>query len=260
MDLSGFFNLNIMAKQRDGFTFYRSYYDVYKELNDKEKVAFMDALLDRQFLGMHPKGLKGMANFAYLSQKHSIDKQIKGFEDKTGVKLNPSIPPLPRVDETPCQQEEEKEEVQEQVQLQEQVKGEGKNKDAKATDFSKFNNSYIELIWKDWKEYKQEQHKERYKSIKTEQTAIDKLGELSNYRVETAKKIVEQSISNLWKGLFELKQQNNFNNGTTTQPRRTLDDQVNDLTARVLGINSEQSTSTTNSGGSIEEADCSVLE
>ena len=49
-------------------------------------------------------------------------------------------------------------------------------------------------------------------------------------------------------------------NGTTTQPRRTLDEQVNDLTARVLGINPEQSTGTTNSGSGIEEADWSVLE
>jgi len=111
-----------------------------------------------------------------------------------------------------------------------------------------------------YKGYNLLEHKERYKSLKTEQTAIDKLGELSNYRVETAKKIVEQSISNLWKGLFELKQQNNFNNGTTTQPRRTLDDQVNDLTARVLGINQEQSAGTTNSGNGIEEADWSMSE
>ena len=49
-------------------------------------------------------------------------------------------------------------------------------------------------------------------------------------------------------------------NGTTTQPRRTLDDQVNDLTARVFGINPEQSTGTTSSGGGIEEADWSLSE
>ena len=60
--------------------------------------------------------------------------------------------------------------------------------------------------------------------------------------------------------LPHLKPLNNFNNGATTQPRRTLDDQVNDLTARVLGINTEQSTGTTSSGGSIEEADWSMSE
>jgi hypothetical protein len=60
--------------------------------------------------------------------------------------------------------------------------------------------------------------------------------------------------------LPHLKPLNNFNNGTTTQPRRTLDDQVNDLTARVFGINTEQSTGTTSSGNGIEEADWSLSE
>jgi hypothetical protein len=74
--------------KRKGFNFFRSYYDVYNELNDKDKLAFMDALLDRQFLGIKPEGLKGMVNFAYISQTNSIDSQVKGYEDKTGIKLD----------------------------------------------------------------------------------------------------------------------------------------------------------------------------
>ena len=84
--------------KRKGFNFFRSYYDVYNELNDKDKVQFMDALLDRQFLGVKPHDLKGMAKFAYISQTNSIDTQIKGYEDKTGNKLQggiapPTVPP-----------------------------------------------------------------------------------------------------------------------------------------------------------------------
>ena len=73
--------------KRKAFNFFRSYYDVYNELNDKDKVIFMDALLDRQFLGVKPDKLKGMAKFAYISQTNSIDSQVKGYEDKTGVVL-----------------------------------------------------------------------------------------------------------------------------------------------------------------------------
>lgn len=76
--------------KRKAFNFFKSYYDVYNELSDKEKVAFMDALLERQFFGEEPEGLKGMANFAYLSQKHNIDSQVKGFEDKTKTSLKAS--------------------------------------------------------------------------------------------------------------------------------------------------------------------------
>lgn len=85
-----------------------------------------------------------------------------------------------------------------------------KQEDAKATkiDFSMFDNSLIEILWKDWKDYKLNQHKEKFKAVITEQVAINKLAELSNNRSDTAKKIIEQSISNLWKGLFELKTQN----------------------------------------------------
>merc|ERR1712113_948132 len=48
----------------------------------------MGALLNRQFLGTKPDELKGMAKFAYISQMNSIDQQVKGYEDKTGLKLS----------------------------------------------------------------------------------------------------------------------------------------------------------------------------
>ena len=102
--------------KRKGFNFFRSYFDVYNELSDKDKVQFMDALLDRQFLGIKPEGLTGMAKFAYISQTNSIDSQVKGYEDKTGTKLSTDEGlPTPTVGgkhggaDTPILQVEEKE-------------------------------------------------------------------------------------------------------------------------------------------------------
>ena len=71
---------------RKTFNFYRSYWDVANELSDKDRLAFYDALLKRQFTGEETE-LSGLAKFAYVSQKHSIDKQIQGFEDKTKTPL-----------------------------------------------------------------------------------------------------------------------------------------------------------------------------
>jgi hypothetical protein len=99
--------------KRKGFNFFRSYYDVYNELDDKNKLLFMEALLDRQFLGIKPEGLTGMAKFAYISQTNSIDSQVKGFEDKTGLILNPTEPPTHGYNLPPRQQVEEKEKVEE---------------------------------------------------------------------------------------------------------------------------------------------------
>lgn len=108
--------------KRKGFNFFRSYFDVYNELEDSDKVAFIDALLDRQFLGTKPKNLTGMAKFAYISQTNSIDSQVVGYEDKTKTRLDctPYVPPTeggtqpPRHggNEPPTVQEKEKEKGQ----------------------------------------------------------------------------------------------------------------------------------------------------
>jgi hypothetical protein len=74
---------------RKGFNFYRSYFEVSMELKDDEFIDFIKAILQKQFNGIEPNNLKGMAKFAYLSQKHSIDSQVKGYEDKTKSKLEP---------------------------------------------------------------------------------------------------------------------------------------------------------------------------
>jgi len=80
---------------RKAFNFFHSYYEVAKELNDKDRLAFLDALLKKQFTGCDSE-LTGMSKFAYLSQKHSIDSQIKGYFDKT---KDPMFDPL----QDPCQ-------------------------------------------------------------------------------------------------------------------------------------------------------------
>ena len=67
---------------RKAFNFYRSYWEVAQELNDKDRLAFYDAILKKQFTGIENE-LSGMAKFAFISQKHSIDQQIKGYFDKT---------------------------------------------------------------------------------------------------------------------------------------------------------------------------------
>ena len=74
---------------RKAFNFYRSYYDVAKELSKKDREEFLMALLRKQFEGVEPE-LEGMAKFAYLSQQHSIDSQVIGYEQKTKEKLTPT--------------------------------------------------------------------------------------------------------------------------------------------------------------------------
>lgn len=112
-------------EKRTAFNFYRSYYDVAAELSDKDRLAFYDAVMQKQFFNKETE-LTGNAKFAYISQKHSIDRQVKGYMDKMGISVyqqvnNPTQPPYqpPSVDPTqpptddPCQQEKEKGEEEE---------------------------------------------------------------------------------------------------------------------------------------------------
>ena len=109
----------IKLTKRKGFNFFRSYFDVYNELETPEdKLAFIDALLDRQFMGIKPTNLKGMAKFAYISQTNSIDSQVKGFEDKTGIILNPTVGGSVGGCDTPTAQVE----VEGKVEVKEKVK------------------------------------------------------------------------------------------------------------------------------------------
>jgi hypothetical protein len=113
---------------RQAFKFYRSYWDVANELNDKDRLAFYDALLKRQFTGEETE-LNGMVKFAYISQKHSIDKQIKGYEDKTKAPIqDPTQGGTQGGTQDPLIQVQEKEEEKEEekvyiVPFQERVHG-----------------------------------------------------------------------------------------------------------------------------------------
>ena len=139
--------------KRKGFNFFRSYYDVYNELSVKGKIAFMDALLDRQFLGVKPEGLKGMAKFAYISQTNSIDSQVKGYEDKTKTRLDgseyfkdgstPIVPPCYGGEVPPTGQEEEK----------------GKEEEQYVYTKENFLENYRDKIW-NWREIGEEDIKE----------------------------------------------------------------------------------------------------
>jgi hypothetical protein len=97
-------------ENRKAFNFYRSYYDVAMKLSNEDRCEFLTALLQKQFDGIEPK-LTGMAEFAYISQKHAIDSQIKGFVSKT--KSTPTEPPYQPPYQPPSVQEEEQEKGEE---------------------------------------------------------------------------------------------------------------------------------------------------
>lgn len=59
--------------------------------------------------------------------------------------------------------------------------------------------------WALWKQYKAKEHRFGYKSPQSEQAALKELAEFSGGNMETAIKIIHQSMAKGWKGLFKLK-------------------------------------------------------
>ena len=77
-------------EERVAFNFYKSYFTSLELLNDAEKLEFLLGLFNRQFYGVEPQ-LSKMAQMVYMTQKHSVDKQVEGWESKTKTKLTPSV-------------------------------------------------------------------------------------------------------------------------------------------------------------------------
>ena len=113
-----------MAKKltkRKAFNFLRSYYDVLNELtDDKDKLSYLLAIMDKSFLDENPEGLSFLANLCYESQRHSIESSVNGWKraEKTDLLGNPitTIETTPRTTppNTPTttpKEEEEKEKV-----------------------------------------------------------------------------------------------------------------------------------------------------
>ena len=179
---------------RKAFNFYRSYYDVGCELSDKDRLAFYDAIITLQFTAKLTP-LKGVAKFAFLSQKHSIDAQIKGYYDKT---KDPMFTPYEGGTQGGWQQEEEK--GQEKGQVQEEVKEEC--------------NTLGLLITKSELELTFDSYLEMRKQIKKPATphAVNlikkKLVQMTNNNESDMCDLLNQSIVNSWVDIYPIK--NNF--------------------------------------------------
>jgi hypothetical protein len=77
-----------MINDKKQFKFYRSYWEVANEIeSDSDKLDYLLAILDRHFLCKETE-LKGVAKFAYISQKHSIEAQCAGYEQKMQSLVN----------------------------------------------------------------------------------------------------------------------------------------------------------------------------
>ena len=134
--------------KRKAFNFLRSYFDVINELqNDADKLQFVMAVINKQFLDEDPKDLNFVVNLCYQSQKHAVESSVKGWKRVSNTDLignpmtNPTTNPPTNPPTNPKEEEEEEEE--------EVKKKVNKLKIAVALEFDLFWNIYNKKVDKD---------------------------------------------------------------------------------------------------------------
>jgi hypothetical protein len=82
-----------------------------------------------------------------------------------------------------------------------------------------FDSEKFKSFWNIWKEYKSTEHKFKYKSEISEQSALKKISTLADGNEDNAIKILEEAMANGYKGFFQLDTKNN-NNGKASKSDR----------------------------------------
>ena len=187
--------------KRKAFNFYNSHWEQIKLLKDKQQLELFKAICQVQFLEVNINDIEfkdNVLNIVWTGIKHSIETSLKGYVSKQKSLDIEIVPPLAKgltkgADDslsTPYQQE--KEEGKEKEEEKEQLEG---------LKFSELKKE----TWDRWTRYKKSQFSFKYMTLETEQVALSKLIRISKNNDKTANSIIDQTIENGWKGLFELK-------------------------------------------------------
>lgn len=120
---------------------------------------------------------------------------------------NPSFNTL---SDTPQEEEEEKEVDKEEDKERDKEEVSKPEVKTVANPFSE----HFTPHWERWKDYKRDQHRFTFKTADSEQSALNDLVKMAKGDEVTAAAIIQQSIAKGWKGLFEIKDNQNANSKT----------------------------------------------
>ena len=137
---------------RTQFALYKSFDDVYQDLNDKQKIEFIDTLFDVQFLRVKIEDVTFkdvILKHIWNAQKHSLEKSINGYiESQKNSKIK--NPFLGCYDDNflPIQLPSEGNHKEEEEKGEEEVKGKGEEEHSTAVEkISNHSYAIVEIIF-----------------------------------------------------------------------------------------------------------------
>ena len=172
---------------RDSFIFYRSFYEAAQDLEDSDRLKFYDAVLEYALNGSETLTERSSARAVFKSVRPQIDVNNQRYENgkKGGRPKNQNITkPKPKRNQTKTKQKPN-------VNV---------NVNDNANDINK---SPLDIALDNFKD-----HRKQLKAPMTDQAykmLLNKLEKLSDGDEEKKVAILNQSIENGWKGVFELK-------------------------------------------------------
>jgi len=202
----------------------------------------LDKIIDD--FNLIPNKTQVMSNKTQVMSVESTQSKVK--ESKVKKNINTPLPPLGGngdnnpVDDSGVVLEDNREEGSsledtEKIQIRNRERRRNgsleNNDDCETNDnpqgYEKFDLSFIEEPFREaffeFMEYKRSDQRFKYKSEKSIKTCYNRLVELSEGNPQTASKIVKQAISNGWKGIFKL-ENNNYETGNNNNGYRTAED------------------------------------
>lgn len=238
-----------MKTDKQTFVFRLEWAQVLQQQPDSIRLAVYDAIIDYVQNGKEP-AQNSAVYFAFLFIKNQIDKDAAKYEEVCAKRAEAGK-------KHKGNQHTNKGNKTEQMEQSEQMFQNGTNGTDNDNEYDNDNNTTInssdiiiaeksakktakkkldiesiiaelpitvQEIVRTWIEYKKEQHNFTYKSEKSFQMWLKDLYDKSGGNIDTMKAIVEQSIANGYKGIFELKKQNYGHTQISTERISELSD------------------------------------
>lgn len=181
--------------ERNSFCFYRSFYDAIKSLPKKYQAQALDAVLAYGLDGVEPTEADGVIQAIFALIRPQIDANNKRYTNGKKGAEHGKKGGRPKQEQEPKPQQKPKPKTDAISKVLEEIP------DRNARE--------VVIRWLNYKR----SIGNTYRTAQGVRAMIKKLNDLSGGDVEVAGAIVEQSIANNWKGLFELKKQKKNGNG-----------------------------------------------
>jgi len=185
---------------RETFVFYSSIYEASLHLTKEERGEFLEVIIEYSLKGKLSEMPKGTVRAMFESCKVNIDKQITNYKNGAKPKRNRSeTEAKPKRTANYKEKEKEKEkDINKKIKQKKELDTYPDNLNIKA--------------FEDWLAYKGSNYSRQGKTLS--------MNKLTKFDPITQREMVDNSIMNNYKGLFEIKKQNN---GQTKSNNKTYD-------------------------------------